>query len=63
MKEILYITPFILGGLAFYWDGKKDDYRLDEKVQLEYARLSNLMFKAIGVYFIGVFALFIFGII
>ena len=47
MKEVLYLIPVVLGGMAFYWDGKKDDYRLGDAVQREYARLSSLMFKAL----------------
>lgn len=53
MREILYLIPIALGGMAFYWDGKKDDYRLDDAVQKEYARLSSLMFKAL-IFSIGV---------
>ena len=49
MKEVLYLIPVVLGGMAFYWDGKKDDYRLDDAVQREYARLSSLMFKALVI--------------
>ena len=49
MKDILYLIPILMGSLAFYWDSKKDDYRLDDAVQSEYARLSSLMFKSLAI--------------
>lgn len=63
MSEVLYLIPFVLGGLGFWFDGKADDYLVDDAVRREYARLSTLMFKAFGVCIAIYIGLFIFGVI